>query len=568
MSVGERSQAEAMDPITLEVIHYALISIANQVDTNITRTAFSPYIYEYKDFAVGIVGADGQLLAQSTGGMPPFVADAVGMAVRDGLETYGADSLEHGDVLVCNHAAVQGQHLNNTVMYTPIWIGPDHNTLVGFFAINVHWIDVGGSVPRSTDIFMEGLQLRSVKLWSRGVRREQVYRIIETNTRFPTELLGDIAAQFSGCLLGRNLVAALVERYTPATFFRAVDVILDRSEAAARAFISSMRDGVYSAESFLDGDGVNDVPVPLRVKVVVAGDTLTIDYSGMSKEVRTPINSGYYGGGQTTARVAFMYLIGPGHHANEGIFRPLRLELPQGTILSASPTAPMGNYSRTFPTVIDLVLKALQSAIPARAAGGHYGNFAVVRFMGRRSDGSFFDCNDAGHGGWGACATHDGDGPFRTMTHGDTRIVPTELLETMYPFVVEEFALRQDSGGVGTWRGGLGYTKTYRITEPCTLRVDFDRVRHPPWGVMGGGDGEPGRVLVMRKGASAPQIVLKAREISLEEGDIVRAEIAGGGGYGPPKERSSRCIARDLEGGYISMKSARQFYNFEPRKTG
>ena len=140
------------------------------------------------------------------------------MAVRDGLQIYGREKLHHGDVVLCNHAAVQGQHLNNTVMYTPVFVGPAREDLIGFFAINVHWIDIGGSVPRSTDIFMEGLQLRSIKLWSKGEPIEEIYRIIECNSRLPQQLLGDVEAQLAGCLLGRDLVARLVERYGAKTF--------------------------------------------------------------------------------------------------------------------------------------------------------------------------------------------------------------------------------------------------------------------------------------------------------------------------------------------------------------
>src|ERR1051326_3091368 len=171
----------AVDPITLEVIWHAIISITNQIDANIKRTAFSPYIYEYNDFAVGLVDADGQLIAQCTGGMPPFVADSVGAAVRDGLKIYGADRLGHGDVVLCNHAAVQGQHLNNTVMYTPIRCGPGpgRDRLIGFFAINVHWIDIGGGGRASTDIFMEGVQLRSIKLVANREPLEEVYSLLQ-----------------------------------------------------------------------------------------------------------------------------------------------------------------------------------------------------------------------------------------------------------------------------------------------------------------------------------------------------------------------------------------------------
>src|SRR5438445_4798255 len=215
----------SVDPITLEVIRHGLVSITDQIDANITRTAFSPYIYEYKDFAVGLVGADGELIAQCTGGMPVFVADSVGMAVRDGLAVYGRERLHDGDVVLCNHAAVQGQHLNNTVMYTPIFAGPRRAMLIGFFAINVHWIEIGGIQTNSTDIFMEGLQLRSIKLWSKGEPIEEVYRIIENNSRMPQELMGDIAAQLAGCMLGRDLTAVLADKYGIPTFNRAVDFI-------------------------------------------------------------------------------------------------------------------------------------------------------------------------------------------------------------------------------------------------------------------------------------------------------------------------------------------------------
>jgi len=464
------------------VIRHGLVSITDQIDANISRTAFSPYIYEYKDFAVGLVSPEGELVAQCTGGMPVFVADSVGMAVRDGLAVYGRARLHRGDVMVCNHAAVQGQHLNNTVMYTPIYAGKDLQTLIGFFAINVHWIDIGGITPRSSDIFMEGLQLRSIKLWSKGEPIQEVYRIIENNTRFPVELSGDIAAQHAGCVLGRDLTQQLADKYGVETFFAAVKTILDQSEAASRAKIRAIADGEYRYETFFDNDGESDEPLPIKVKVVIAGDEMTIDYSEIAGQVRGCINSGYYGGGRTTARVAFKYLVAHDEPANEGTFRPLKLILPQGKILSAEPSAPMGNYSQPFPTVIDAIIKSLEQALPERVTGAHFGTFSGVRFRGKRDNGAPFDCHDSGHGGWGACATHDGVGPFRTMAHGDTRIIPIELQESMYPYRILEFSLREDSGGAGRFRGGLGFRKKYQILSPCHLQAMFDRIKYPALG--------------------------------------------------------------------------------------
>ena len=557
-----------VDPITLEVIRHGLISITNQIDANIKRTAFSPYIYEYNDFAVGLVDADGMLVAQCTGGMPPFVADSVGMAVRDGLAIHGREKLHHGDVLLCNHAAVQGQHLNNTVMYTPIFVGADRRDLIGFFAINVHWIDIGGSTPHSTDIFMEGLQLRSIKLWSKGEPNEDVYRIIENNTRMPVELLGDIAAQLSGCLLGRQLTARLVERYGVRTFRSAVRIVLGQSEAAARDFIRSLPNGVYSHETFLDNDRSSDRPLRLKVTVIVEDDTLTVDYSELADQVKGPINSGWYGGGQTTARVAFKYLLGADEMANEGIFRPVNLILPPGKILSAEPTAPMGNYSTPFPTVIDAVIKALEKALPDRVPGGHFGTHSGVRFFGRRADGSYFDSHDSGHGGWGACAHHDGAGPFRTMAHGDTRIIPLELQEAALPIRIEEFSLRRDSAGAGRFRGGLGFRKAYRLLAECQLQTNLDRTKFPPWGANGGKAARPGRFTLSRAGTDECAEMGKTKGVTLGPGDLFTVETGGGGGYGPPEQREIALIQHDIDAGYVSLEAARGDYGIDLDASG
>ncbi len=561
MDAEVRKCSEAgIDPITLEVIRHGIISIADQIDANITRTAFSPYIFEYKDFAVGLVDADGQMVAQSTGGMPPFVADSVGTAVRDGLKIYGRDHLFQGDVIVCNHAAVQGQHLNNTVMYTPIYAGKDGSELIGFFAINVHWIDIGGSAPKSTDIFMEGLQLRSIKMWSKGEPIEEVYRIIENNTRLPVELMGDISAQLAGCLLGRDLTTALAMRYGLPVFRSAIGRILDQAEQAARAAIRAMPDGAYETETWLDNDGDNDTPIPVKVRVVIRGDEMTVDYSGLAEQAPGCVNSGYFGGGVTTARVAFKYLVMPREPANEGLFRPLRLVLPEGTILSAEPTAPMGNYSMPFPTVIDAVIRTLEKAMPERVTGGHFGTHSGFRLYGRLPDGTYFNGHDSGHGGWGASAAGDGAGPFRTMAHGDTRLIPLELQESILPFRVDSFTLREDSGGAGKFRGGLGFRKVYRILSPCLLQTNLDRTKFPPWGVMGGKDALPGRVTVVRGGTGKSEIVCKAKGYKLEAGDIVTLETGGGGGYGDPRARDLALVARDLTRGYVTVEAAARDY--------
>jgi N-methylhydantoinase B len=222
----------------------------------------------------------------------------------------------------------------------------------------------------------------------------------------------------------------------------------------------------------------------------------------------------------------------------------------------------MGNYSQAFPTVIDAIIKALENALPERVTGAHFGTFSGVRFRGKHAEtGALFDCHDSGHGGWGACATHDGAGPFRTMAHGDTRIIPVELQESMYPYRIEEFSLRQDSAGAGRFRGGLGFVKKYQLLGPCDLQAQFDRVKCPPWGAQGGKQAASGRITVLKK-SGEKEIIYKSKAYPLESGDVIVVETGGGGGYGPPSARPRDLVARDVRRGYISPEAAARDYGF------
>jgi N-methylhydantoinase B len=561
---------DAIDPVTVEVIRRRLVAIADEVDVNITRTAFSPYIYEYKDYAVGIVDANGDLICQCTAGMPVFVADVMRVAVLDGLKLYGRDNLHAGDIVVTNYAGTIGQHLNNVTMYTPIYAPSEPTsepTLIGFMVVVMHWIDIGGrevgSLSQfSTDIFQEGIQFRTVKLYSRGEPVPEIYRMIEHNTRFPVEMLGDINSQLGGCLMGRDGVAELVDRYGVATFRTAIDIIWNQSEAEARAAIRAIPDGTYSAEAILDDDGLNPGSLPCKVTVIVAGDEMTIDLSALPPEARAPMNSGRSGGGATVARLAFRYVLLPEGDANEGTFRPLNLILPEGTIVSAGPTAPMSAYNSALPTLIDLVIRALAPAVPDRVAAAHYGTFATLHYAGRRPDtGAYWQCHDSGFGGWGALHDMDGPGPFRTMCHGDTRLIPIEVQEANYPFLIESFGLRQDSGGPGRFRGGLGLERRYLMLAPCRMKSRFERTLSPPWGIHQGHDAKPAHVSIERPDGTT-QTALKETTM-LEAGTRVIIQTGGGGGYGDPRRRDRERIRTDVTRGYVSAEAARTVYGLD-----
>lgn len=564
-----------VDPISVEIIRHGLQSIPDQIEVDITRTAYSVLIYEYKDYAVGLVDAEGRLICQCKGGIPIFLANVLGLAVRDGLAIYGAEGMEPGDVILSNHAGTFGQHLNNMIMYTPIFGGDDGRRLIAFMCILAHWIDVGGRYVGSsasndtTDIFQEGIQFRTVKLRRAGQPVAEIYRMIEYNTRFPYMTLGDCDAQLSGCLKGRALFEAMLQKYGTETVLSAVDSIWQQSEAAARAAVRAIPDGVYQASSFLDNDGVVlDQPIKIDISVRVEGDEMTIDFSNIAAEVRGPFNSGAQGGGVTAARLAFRYLTTPDEPTNEGSFKPLHVVLPEGKFLSAGPKAALARYSAPLPTVIDTIIRAIAGSSPERVAAGHHANMGSHRFQGKHPrTGALFSHLDTAHGGWGASLGRDGAGPYKTLAHGDTLDVPIEVQEALYPMRVDSCGFRADSSGHGTFRGGLGLDKAYTIQAPCALTVTFERHGCPPWGLLGGRDGEPGYVEIERVGGER-RTVLKVSDTPLDRGDRVYIHTGGGGGYGTPLQRVPAQVAADVVAGFVSRRTAREVYGVEVDDSG
>lgn len=554
-----------LDPITAEVIMHGLSAIPNLVDKNIARTAYSFLISEYKDYAVGVVDPDGKLITQSRGGLPIFVANALSAAVADGLEIYGRARLQHGDVVISNHAGSMGQHLNNVVMYTPIRVGEADADLVGFFAVVMHWMDVGGITigscqsPFTTDIFQEGIQFRTVKLLHRGERVEEMFRMVAENTRFPKLVLGDLESQISGCIAGRDMVAEVVQTWGAVNIRVAVEQFWSRAEAATRAVIASIPDGEYQAASFLDDDGVErGKPIDIAVKVIIRGDEAIIDLSGVAAQLKGPLNSGYQGGAVAASRMAAKYVFSPDGPANYGAFKPIQVVCPSGRFLSAGPTAPIGGSGFTIPSVVDTILRALAHCLPDRIPAAHHGTYSVHVIDGHNEDGELFQHIESAAGGWGASHDRDGGGPFRSMAHGDTLEVPVELQESSHPYLIEYVRLRADSGGAGCFRGGLGLEKAYRMKVAGRLTTSIERTACPPWGLDGGQPGATGRVEVVRSDGSQ-QTLLKG-ETTLAAGDRVLVFTAGGGGFGDPATRDDRAVADDVLQGYVSPDLASQRY--------
>src|SRR5262245_24023577 len=432
--------------------------------------------------------------------------------------------------MMMNQAEVCGQHLNNVVIYSPCF---HDGKVVAFAANRAHWVDIGGmhqgfGSSGTTDIFSEGLQIRSLKIYEAGKRNETLWQIIRDNVRYPDASLGDLRAQIASCQLGVRRYGELLARYGPDTVEACIAKVWDQAETAARHVVEAIPDGRYTAESSLDNDGRN-LGKPLRVKVTVEvrGSQMTVDFSEMNPQVPSPLNSGR-SGGIAAARVAFKALTSPELDVNEGCFRPLDVVLPEGTMLSAKPPSALGLWSIALPTVIDTILKALAPAVPHMVPAAHKGDMGGCSFFGFRDDGSRFLLMNIFGGGWGGRPDEDGEDAAVSVCQGDVRNTPVELQEIKYPVLVETHALRANSGGDGEYRGGLGVELTYQLLQKCKANINLDRTCDPPWGLHGGKSGAVNECFIKRADGSVAT-VKKATEIEINAGDSVTFLTAGGG---------------------------------------
>ena len=544
----------SVNPITVEVVRNGLAHIANEMATVLRKTSYNMMIYEVRDYCVGIVDPEGNILSQNFGALPIFLAD-LGPAILDGVRMHGRDGFQPGDVLIMNHPYVCGQHLNNVVVYTPFF---HEGELVAFFAVRAHWIDIGGTrvgfgFSGTREIYEEGLQFRSLKIYRGSEPNQDIFQIISDNVRFAESCLGDLRAQIAACRIGDRGLADLVDRYGLETFLRCVRTIWNQSEALAREHVARMTPGNYQAEALFDSDGVNlDRPVPLKVKVVVAGGEMTIDFSDISDQVPGSINSGQ-SGAVAAARVAFKSLVAPFSPIDEGCFRPLKIVIPEGKILSATPPSPVGNWSRTLPTVIDLILKALAPSMPNKIAAGHKGDMGGYAFFGTNPrTGRKFLCQTIMGGGWGGRAHEDGENATVSMCQGDVQNAPVEMQEIYYPVLVEHHMLREASGGRGKFRGGLGIEISVRVLCDAFTNINVERQRTAPWGLFGGENGAAAKALVKQSPEDPGSWLTKKPNYSLKKGGSVTFFTGGGGGYGSAKERPCDLVERDRRLGYVS----------------
>lgn len=525
-----------IDAISLEVLRNAISAIADEMNANLVRTAYSPNIKERRDCSSAVFDAQGLMIAQAEsipvhlGAMPYSVGAAI----------HHVSSFAPGDVVVLNDPYSGGAHLPDVTFVAPVFI---ENRLIAFVANRAHHADVGGKEPGSlagdtVEIYQEGLRIPPILLWKQGVLQDDLLQMILANVRTPDERWGDLRAQKAGCSIGIDRIQALCLRVGESFLTDAMTAVLDYSDRRMRHRIAQLPQGEASFEDALDNDGISEGLIPIRVRVKIQGDRIEVDFSGTANQVRGPVNAVFAVTASATY-YAIRAFADPDIPPNSGCYRPIEITAPEGSIVNACLPAPVvGGNLETSQRIVDVILGALGKLVPERAMAacqGSMNNLAIGGINPRT--GKPFTLYETIAGGFGGRPTKDGiDGIHSHMTN--TLNTPVEALETSYPLRVERYELRPGTGGRGQYRGGLGIRRDVTCLV-ASARVSFltDRRITLPYGVEGGEPGAPGENVIIRNGEEIP--LPSKGTVTLQYGDTISIRTPGGGGYGLPAKRSS-----------------------------
>ena len=554
-----------LDPITLTVLAGRLEQIVNEMDATLFRSAFNPTIAEAHDACHGLYHATtGDTLVQGGSGLPIFVG-SMAFAVRMVIDVVERDGeLQDGDVYVFNDPYAGGTHLNDIKLVRPIMRDGE---VFCFLASVGHWNDVGGNVPGSynpaaTELAQEGVLVPPMKLFGQGRRREDVVDLLRAISRVPVNAYGDLNAQVAALEVGSRRLTALLDEYGDDTVANAFSRLSDAAERLMRAQVAELADGVYRRADVLDNDGNSPESIAVAVEVTVAGDELTLDFTETAMACRGPLNIS-----RSTAvaacYVALKHLF-PEVPANGGCMRPVTVVIPDGSLLDARLPRPVAGYTETILRIMDVLFGAIGTAAPERAMGCSYGTINALSISGEQQDSrwvlfTFFGGGLGGH--------PDGDGLDHANAPLSTAIIPpVEVLEATYPVRFTQWALRTDSGGPGSHRGGLGAVYEIElIADEAQMSTFGERAMQPPPGAGGGGAAAVNVISYeTADGWVRPPLGAKVVGVELRQGMRLRIESPGGGGWGDPRRRDPESVARDVRLGYVSAAAAAADYGVEP----
>jgi N-methylhydantoinase B len=553
------------DPARFEVVKNALYSAAEEMKIVLAKTAYSPLLKVAGDYSCGIFDVDGNMVAQGPdlpihlGSMP----DAVRAVVR------AFPDVVPGDVFIHNDPYDGGSHLPDVNVVAPAFHA---GRLLGFGCVRAHWPDIGSATPGSygavTEIYGEGLRLPPIRLYRDGKPDPAVEAIIFANVRTPVERLGDLRAQVAANYRAAQRLSELAIKYGTDTLLDIMREVLDYSETMMRAALRALPDGEAEFTDIFDGDGVigpgetEDETFRVCIRVTKRGDTITADFTGSDPAVAGPMNAPL----TVTASGVFCALkmiadpkslIPP----NSGCWRPVTVTAPPGSVVNAQHPSPVvyANHEMSH-RVADMVMAALFAITPHTVMAGSQGTSAVITFGGvDYRSGDRYVSYESVKGGFGARPVKDGINAVAS-TVSNMSNTPIEILEMSFPLRVEEYSLIPDSGGAGTYRGGLGVRRVWRVLEnQAHAAVCCERTVTPPFGLNGGLAGAPARLELIAPHSNARKLNSKGAFLA-PAGSLVVVEAPGSGGYGPPSERNKAALSDDLLDGYVSAAEARRAY--------
>lgn len=554
------SDSPEVDSVTLEVTRNAAAAVCEEMNANLIRTGYSPNIKERRDCSCALFDADAEMIAQAEN-MPVHLG-SMPFSVRAAIDRFPRESLDPGDAILLNDPFYGGAHLPDLTLVTPVY---HDGEIIAFTANRAHHADVGGShagsvSADSTEIYQEGLRIPPVKLFEKGEPNDAVFEMILSNVRTPNERRGDLRAQEAANETGRRRFGELADRYGAAKLGVALEEIKNYSERRMRSEIESLPDGSYSFEDVLDDDGAGNVDLPIEVTLTIDGDEITVDFTGTADQTAGPVNAVFAVTASATYYVV-RCVTDPEIPPNHGCYRPITIEAPERSIVNPDPPAAVvGGNLETSQRVTDVVLGAFAEVVPEKVVAGSQGTMNNITFGGDdpRSDEPYAFYETQG-GGFGGRAGKDGlDGVHVHMSN--TMNTPAEVLETAYPLRVARYELREDSGGAGEFRGGLGLRRDITVRDhTATFSLLADRQTHRPYGLLGGTDGESGSAVRIDPDGGTERLPQKSTH-TLRPGTTVSIRTPGAGGYGDPTDRSKTAIERDLRTEKLSVEQARNAY--------
>jgi N-methylhydantoinase B len=543
------------DPVTLEILWRRLISIVDEADAAVSRTAFSSLLRDAHDYTCMFSDRHGRELAQGTFATPGQ-SGAMALGIKKLVQSLPAGSFQPGDVFITNDPWALAGHLNDICVLSPIFY---RERLEGFAACILHHADVGGRVASDNhDVFEEGLFIPLVKLYDGGRPNEALLEMIRWNVRTPENVIGDIRSQIAANHVCSEQICGMLAEYGLDGLDDLAGEIIERSERSIRAAIAAVPDGVYPAEGRIEQmPGRDDLVI--KAAVTIRGSDIEVDLSGSSPQVDWGGNV-VYNFTYAYVHMAVKSIFDPDLPNNEGSALPIRLEAPLGSVVNCRFPAAVAARMQIGHFMTEIIYRALAGVLPERVIAGSGGTPATMNvFYGRYPDGGPWHTVLIRGGGLGAGAHQDGRHCFIFPANGAN--TPVEILESDTPLIVERRELIPDSGGPGRMRGGLGRRVVFRVPEgagaplaPVNLGIQSGRFRLPPEGLFGGRPGARARFLVNGQEANPYGLT------RLQPGDVVIMDAAGGGGYGNPQERDPDALRRDVEEGLVSRAGAARDY--------